>query len=308
MALTEKQIAARLVGGSDVATILGINPYMTAYELYYEKRGETPPRFFGDNENVEAGNILENGIAEITASRMSKAAGREIKLRRSNITLVNPKYPWLTVHIDRDVVGEDRGVEIKNVGWRAAWAWGDEGTDQIPDYYLPQPHTYMLVKDYPVWTVAAYLGGSELRLYEVQRDKEMDEIIIEKTHDFWFDHVLKGIPVELDVASRAALPALRKVYPGTDGTVVEGNDQLFHWHRVLREAKANESLYKKAGDVAQAHLEAKMGAAAILKMPDGSSYTRKEVKKKAFSVEATTYMMFKYSKPKGESMKEIEDE
>src|SRR6185369_13191468 len=169
--LTTEQLAARKIGGSDVACILGLNPFKTALELYAEKRGELEPADLSENENVEAGVVLEDAIADLTARRMTRRLGREIKLRRCNLTLTHPKYDWLTIHIDRDVVGEDRGVEIKNVGARAARFWGEQDTDEIPDYYLPQPHTYMLVKDYPAWTVSGYFGGSDLRLYEIAANK-----------------------------------------------------------------------------------------------------------------------------------------
>src|SRR6185369_4652312 len=116
--LTTQQIAARKIGGSDVSCILGLNPWKTPLELYAEKRGEIEPEDLSENEAVEAGNIMEDAIAELTARRMTKRLGREIKLRRCKTTLVHPKHDWLTVHIDRDVVGEDQGVELKNVGWR----------------------------------------------------------------------------------------------------------------------------------------------------------------------------------------------
>jgi predicted phage-related endonuclease len=42
MALTKAQLEERRtgIGGSDAATVLGINPFTTAYELYLDKLGE----------------------------------------------------------------------------------------------------------------------------------------------------------------------------------------------------------------------------------------------------------------------------
>ena len=104
MALTKEQLAVRKVGGSDVATILGLNPFKSAVELYHEKRGTIDVDDLSDNLAVEAGNVLEDGIAELAASRMTRQWGRPVKLRRCNMTLSHPKYDWLTIHIDRDVV------------------------------------------------------------------------------------------------------------------------------------------------------------------------------------------------------------
>jgi putative phage-type endonuclease len=300
MALTEKQLSMRKVGGSDVATILGLNPFKTALELFHEKMGFIEPADLSENEAVEAGNVLEDGIAALAERRISRRDGRPIKLRRSNLTIVHPKYDWLTIHIDRDVVGEDRGVELKNVGWRAAAKWGPEETEQIPQYYAPQVHTYMLVKDYPVWTVAAYLGGGEMRLYDIARSKEWDQLIIDSTHDFWFENVGKGIPPDINPDTERAVAALKRVYPGTDGTTIVAPSSLAAWRDVRAEAKATILKYEKVVDGCDARMLMEMGSAAILQFEDGSAFTRKLVKKKEYVVPASEYMELRFKKAKDE--------
>jgi len=296
--LTTDQLQARKIGGSDVATILGLNPYKTPLELWAEKTGRIEPENLDDNEAVEAGNVMEDAIATLTAKRMSRRLGREIKLRRCNLTLSNPKYPWLTAHIDRDVVGEERGVEIKNVGWRMARDWGEQGTDEIPDHYLPQPHTYMLVKDYPVWTVSSYFGGSELRLYEVERDKSMEEVIVEETHKFWHEHVLKDVEPAFDPGHKAASKALKRLYPGTNGAELKADAALEHWRAVYEDACAAKARYDKAAELAKDHILYSMGEAAVMRFADGSTFTRKKVLRKAYVVEATEYIDGRLKKPK----------
>lgn len=296
--LTKEQIAARKVGGSDVATILGLNPYKTAVELYHEARGTLPVADLSDNPNIAAGNLLEDGIADLAAFHMEKAWGRPVKLRRSNRTLVHPRYEWLTVHIDRDVVGEDRGVELKNVGARAAAAWGEPMTDAIPDYYVPQPHAYMLVLDYPVWTVAGYFGGGDLRLYEVRRSAEWDDIIVERTRAFWFDNVLAGRPPEIDFSAKDAIRVVRRLYPGTDGRTVQSTADEEHWLHVWREAKKKVAQYEAVADGALAHLEAQMEGAAEMEFFNGDKLVRKEIARKGYVVEPVKFMQTRLVKGK----------
>lgn len=295
--LTTEQLQARKVGGSDVATILGLNPWKTALELYAEIKGEIERVDLSENEAVEAGNVLEDGIADLAARRMTRKYGRTIKLRRCNLTLSNPKYPWLTAHIDRDVVGEERGVEIKNVGARAARFWGEEGTDEIPEYYLPQPHTYMLVKEYPAWTEAGYFGGADLRLYEIAENKEFQELIVEQTHEFWHKHVLAGVPPPFDPGHAAAERAIKRLYPGTNGATLTADATLEHWRAVMEEAAELQKRYEKSAELAKCHLLSAMGEAAILKFVDGCSLTRKKVDRKAYVVEGTTYIDARIKKP-----------
>jgi putative phage-type endonuclease len=299
MALTELQLANRKIGGSDVATILGLNPYKTAVELYHEMRGTLTRENLDDNLSVVAGNVLEDAIADLAAIHMGRMWRRPVKLRRSNQTIVNPRYDWLTVHIDRDVVGEERGVELKNVGANAARSWGPALTDDIPNYYLPQPHTYMLVKGYPVWTVAGYFGGADMRLYELERSADMDQVIIERTHDFYHYHVLAGTPPPIDFSARDALRVVRRLYPGTTGEVVVASADDEHWFHVLREAKAMERLYKLTAERALAHLEGRMEGAAIMQFDGDGKLTRKLTKRKGYAVDPTEYMQTKITKPKG---------
>lgn len=288
--LTDAQKTNRKVGGSDIATILGLNPYKTAEELRLEILGRLPG--FEGNDATEAGNIFEPAIADY----YSHLTGR--KLRRSNITRVRPEYPWLTGHIDRDVVGERVGLEIKNVHWRMAPKWGKPGTDEVPDYYLPQPHTYMFLWDYPEWDVAAYFGGSDLRIFTVHRDPEWDEIIIDASRQFWEVNVLQDVPCDIDPEHPAAESAVKRIYPGTDGSITMLPDSIEHWHQVRLEATEEAKRYSMAADVAKLHIMKAMGQSAIGKLPSGGTYTRKLVTRKGFTVEPSSYIDMRYSTPK----------
>lgn len=313
MALTIEQVRARKVGGSDVATILGLNPYKSRVELYHEKRGTIEVEDFSENLPVEAGNVLEDGIAQLAALHMARLWNREVRLRRCNQTLVHPKYEWITVHIDRDVVGEDRGVELKNVGARAARWWGAQMTDEIPPHYLPQPHTYMLVKDYPVWTTAGYFGGADLRLYEIERDPEWDEIIVEETRIFWYEHVLKGEPPAFEIgtpdnpgrdAPRAHAIA-KRLYKGTNGQTVIANADDEHWRYVIERAREQRLRYEKIEQLLNAHFLDRVGDGALLEFADGTKLARtfrKEYTRKPSLVKAG--YMAKWLKPKGELLED----
>jgi putative phage-type endonuclease len=290
MALTKEQLANRLIGGSDVATILGLNPYQTPEDLRLQILGRLPAK--EETDAMAAGNLFEQGIRDFYAHK----TGRSV--RRSHQTLVNEKYPWLTVHIDGKIEGEKRGLECKNVHWRLASRWGNEGTDEIAEYYLPQPHTYMLVTGYPVWDVAAYFGGSDLRIYTVEPDPEFSEIILESTHEFWFRNVLEDIECEIDYEHPAVEGLIKKLYPGTNGETVYLGPEIEHWHHVRQEAKQLSDKYAQAADIATFHIQQAMGEAALGVLLSGDSYTRKVVNRKGFEVAATSYVDFRFKKAK----------
>lgn len=287
--LTDAQIAARKIGGSDIGIILGMNPYVTPTDLYRQKIGEVPP--FEGNEHTQAGEVMEGAIADLYTLRTGR------RVRRSNITHAHPVHDFLTANIDREVVGERRIVEIKNVGRHAAKQWGEPGTDEAPPWYLMQAHHYMLVLDYPAADIVAYFGGGDLGVYPVERSADMDAIIIDAARTFW-QCVQTKTPPPFDPNHPAALDCLARLYPGTNGETVAGDDRLLAWTTVERDASEALARYEKIKDGARAHLLSAMGEASILTLPDGSKWERKTVARKGFTVEATEYTQLKWSKPK----------
>lgn len=287
--LTPEQLAARKIGGSDIGTILGLNPWSTPLDLYRQMIGEAPG--FEENDATQAGNVMEPAIAELYELR----SGR--KVRRSNITHTHPVHDFLTAHLDRVVVGEKRGVEIKNVGRNMVRYWGESGSDEVPPYYLAQVHHYMLVVDYPAWDVAAYFGGGDIGIFPVERSEAWDDMIIDGARAFW-ECVQTRTPPKFDPTHPAAMSALKRIYPGTDGSTVEGDETMLAWSTVERDSSEHAKHYDEICDGAKAHLLDFMGEASVLKLPDGSSYTRKTIQRKAFEVEATEYVQLKFVKAK----------
>ena len=95
------------IGGSDAASILGLNQYNSAYALWCEKTGKITPEDISDKEAVRLGNDLEQYAAE----RFMDATGK--KVRRENNIIYNDDYPFAHANPDRMVIGEKAGLECK---------------------------------------------------------------------------------------------------------------------------------------------------------------------------------------------------
>lgn len=283
------------LGGSDIATLFGINPYSTKLELYLQKRGEIEPT--ADTRLTRTGRAMEGVIAVMVAEREGA------KLRKVNRTLRHQRHDFLIAHIDRDFVGIRKGLEIKNVSPRMAYLWGKDGQqDAVAEHYLPQPHHYMLVMDYPLFDVAAYFGGDDLRIYPMERDPEMDELIIDAASEFWHNHVLAGVPPEPDFEHSSTLPMLRRLYPGTNGRTViasELDEALLHWWMVAEDAAAKAHQYEVVAEQAKNHLLEAMGEAAVLKLDGKRAMVRKVIKKRAYEVEEMEYVSARFTTLKG---------
>jgi len=194
------------------------------------------------------------------------------------------------------VVGEQRGLEIKNVGPHAQReSWGAEGTDQVPDYMLLQCQWYMWITGYTLWDLAALHGGNDLRIYTVHYDADIAENLVRAGNEFWF-HVEHGEPLEPQWEAQSTSALLKRLYPGTDGTTVRAAAETFAWHQLGQQAAEQARSYEQVVEGCENHIRNAMGSAAVLVFADGSGYTRKTVNRRGYTVEPTSYVDFRFKK------------
>ncbi|CAK1344382.1 phage-type endonuclease [Burkholderia pseudomallei] len=285
------------VGGSDAAPILGLSPFKTAYEVWLDKtRTELVDNDVDTLERVQFGRLMEDIIAREYARREG------VKVRRRRELIRHPRYQWMIANPDRLIEGRRCGLECKNVDSMAfrLGDWGEPGTDQAPDEYVLQCQHYMIVLDYPVWHLAACVGGNRLVTFVIERDKELAEMLIDAEHEFW-QHVEERRPPPLDYEHPTSLPLLRRLYPGTNGETIELGEDMVHWHHVKEQADDIVKQYQGVSQVARNHILEAIGSASVGRLPDGSAYRRKVVERKAYAVEAATYVDCRHVKAKDKS-------
>jgi putative phage-type endonuclease len=188
------------IGGSDAATILGVGKYGSQLDVWLDKTGRKPA--IEQTEPMWWGNALE----EIIARRYSEVTGRA--LWKPNRVMQHPDHPLILGTPDRLVIGQSRGVEIKNVGAHAAHEWGRPGTDEVPHYYAIQCLHYMAITGFPVWDVAALFGGNKLGIYTVARDPEFEVTIIRRLLEWWDTYVATDTRPPIDQNCGDALQIL----------------------------------------------------------------------------------------------------
>ncbi len=176
----------RGLGGSDAGAVCGISPYKTPVDVWLEKTGQAEPVDLSDNQAVAWGNILEDTIA----TEFSKRTG--MKVQRRNATLKHPEHDWMLAHVDRLIVGTDKGpgiLEVKTAGQYMSDKWGDPGTDQVPDEYALQVAHYLAVTGYAWARLAVLIGGRDLRVYDLPRDEDLIALLMAREEKFWTQHV-----------------------------------------------------------------------------------------------------------------------
>ena len=205
MPITAEQRAARVkcIGSSDMASILGVNPWRSAYDLWLDKKGlvEREP----DDESRRLGTALENAALDEAELRLGS-------LDR-NVFAELPEI-HLGANVDAILRASGEPVEAKTSGIAGPLygQWGEEGTDQVPDMYVIQAHVHMMCTKKEVCHLLALLGGLGARLYRINLQADIRTIIEQAAVGFW-KSVDSDTPPE---DSKPSLEVLKRVRRTTD--------------------------------------------------------------------------------------------
>lgn len=196
------------VGGSEISTIASVNKYGSPVKIYHQKLGTISQDF--DTEQMFHGRMLENYIADLwqywdgsDGSIMKNyKAGNKIRNQIDiNAYVVNEKYPWLFASVDRLI--EKGGVnminlssldrhgilELKTLSYWAERAW----EDGFPKYYETQVQAYMAIMETDYSEVAVFKQGQAMEIHPIEAHKEVQQAILDITHDFYYNHVEPGL-------------------------------------------------------------------------------------------------------------------
>lgn len=192
---------SKYIGGSDAAAVVGLNSFISPFALWAEKTGRVPG--FGGNLATEVGNYLE----EFVARKFAEETGK--KVRRCNLSLINDAYPFAVANIDRDIVGEDAGLEIKTTSEMNMKRFKN---GEYPANYYCQCMHYMAVTGKQRWYLAVLVGNREFKIFVIERDEDEISALMDAERSFW-ELVENDTPPVPDGA-RATSETLQQVYPG----------------------------------------------------------------------------------------------
>ena len=246
------------IGGSDIAAIIGVSPYATAYDVYQSK---TQPVNEETSEFACWGTVLEDTVAR----EFSKRSG--LKIQNVNFLMRHPEHRWAIANIDRAIINPaikgnvrfkdgklttDQIVEIKTASEYVGKNWGLEESDEVPDQYQCQAQWYMGVTDTQVCHMAVLIGGNKYRQYKIERHQDFIDYLFEAAESFWINNVLAGVEPDATTLQNA-----KDKYPrhNPDTTLdVEPDSEAAKVFEHYEALKAQEKEVKAALELAQTDL------------------------------------------------------
>lgn len=202
------------VGGSDVATIFGLSPWMTPLELWHIKKGYAKPPVKANANQLEMGHLLE----PIAAHWYQKKTGNIVT--DDTFLYQHADHPYALANFDRRIArasdGEAGILECKSCTYHKAEEWADEG---YPEHYEMQLRFYLSVADVSFGAFSAIWGNNpdhDMAMPEIQRDQAKEDIIFERL-DQWIWSLKNDKPPKLnEAAPKVALEYLARVYQKSD--------------------------------------------------------------------------------------------
>ena len=249
------------IGGSDAAAVAGVNPFQSPVEVFLEKTDQISSN--KDNEAMRIGRDLEDYVAQRFEEKRSEDTGEEVKAWNVNQMLRHPEHDFMLADIDKRVVGEGALLECKTtVDYKGLWT-----QEKYPNMYAIQVQHYLAVTGYSkAYLAVLILNRREFRYYEIDRDEEIIDMLIDIEKDFWENNVQQGVPPEVD-GTRASSELLKEMHPeaeeGKRKDLSDSGEDIQELIEKRNEYKETEKKFKKERKAIENKIKDKLGDAEI---------------------------------------------
>ena len=202
------------IGGSDAAAIMGVSPFATKRDLFYDKTGIRP--VLQENEDnwvaKEVGHRLEDLVAEIFSQKTG------LKIFPVRTMFRHPLYPWMLADVDFFIEFADGSygiLECKTTNYNCQEKWAN---NTIPVNYEYQVRHYMSVMNIDKAYIACLYGNNEEEFFirPIERDLEIEEDLLAEERYFWEEKVLKREEPEYVEKADLVIASIKKHFGPAD--------------------------------------------------------------------------------------------
>jgi putative phage-type endonuclease len=229
------------IGGSEIGTICGLNPYQSKYNLWACKKNLVEG--FKGNEATDLGHLLEPAVAERYATVTNSAIVTWPVILRPKANgfmsgnvdrfIVTPSddFPagkvtyWETTEPPPRIIAllECKTGGMVSPGKPQEWFVGGAS---IPPSYELQGHWYLASTGLDRIEYAALLGGHGFQTRTLLRDDDMIANLMDIVSEFWNTNFLGNVEPELD-GTESTEETLTERYPrSVEGITVDGGAPL----------------------------------------------------------------------------------
>lgn len=278
------------IGGSDAAAVVGEHPFKAAIDVWSERvTGVLDDR---ELERATVGRMFEPYVLAWYAEgapRWPRDGGALCVAKPP--TVYHRDRPWhrgsadglvylpeVVAHLGDGVdllarapgAALDHIVEVKTHGWFMGREYlrSDEGAPvDIPPDKRIQCAWYMALYDAPACRLIALIDTHLRRTYEVPRDRDLEETLLEQVETFWRRYVLGGEPPPPDGSEsyRRYLAGRFKTHTAELVPTTPEVDEAIRQHVEIKTAKRElAAMEERVEQLLKAHIGEALGVATTL--------------------------------------------
>lgn len=245
------------IGSSEIGTILGLNPYESAYKLWRRKRGIDAPK--AENYYMKAGHFLEDAVSKFYAD----ATGADIiKASAGDWIIRNNEMPFLQVSPDRTFwrAGDTHNNANKGI-LECKTTQRNIDPEDLPKYWYVQLMYQLGVAELDHGALAWLTGtGFNFGFKDIEFDPDLYAYIVENVERFWRDNIVGGI----EPACACVDDVLTKFARHTDGKSIVVKEDIIEALEQLKECKSQIATLEAAKDSIEEAVKVLMGDAEML--------------------------------------------
>lgn len=172
-----KKARLSAIGGSEIATIMGLNPYETAYQLWQIKTGLKEAPDLSNNYNIIRGHKLEPKARELTEDKLNR--------KFEPCTFQSEEYSFIRYSSDGYDQEHNELIEIKCPGPKNHQIICD--TNAPLDYYVPQCQWALMITDAKCIHFVSYNQEfpEPIHIVTVYPDIDYQKNMLDIAIDFW---------------------------------------------------------------------------------------------------------------------------
>ena len=183
------------------------SPWESPYTLYQRIVGEAPPR--EETFPMWLGTQMEGIVIRAFTKETGLKCRRPHRAVDPDFWFVNEEYGFpMGCLLDAWTLDPDKtGVEAKTASAFMSAEWEED----VPVHYLLQIQHQLAVTGWDHFYAAAIVGN-KFALHRVQRDEELITLLTDRERDFYWNHLVAGVPPAVD-GHKATSEAITRRYP-----------------------------------------------------------------------------------------------
>ena len=244
------------IGSSEVASILGLNPYETPYQLWRRKIGLDEPK--DETFAMRAGHYLEDAVSRF----WSDETGREIiKNSAGDWLFVNAEKDFMRVSPDRTFWLPDMPKNKANKGiLEVKTTQKTVDADDLPKHWFVQVQYQLGVAEYEQGSLAWLSAGRDFGYRDITLVPDFYAWICEEVERFWRDNILGGAEPE----AVSVEDVVKKYARHTDGKTIETTEDIVEAYTELKGVKEELKTIEERKDALEEKIKLSFGDAEAI--------------------------------------------